>query len=1075
MRRWFRQAGTITGQVGHHTLRLVGTLALVVMLLIGAAAWRLARGPVDLPILASRIGAAATAAMPGTKITIDHAGLAWEGFNRGGAPLDLRLSGIAILGRNGAVAARISRLRITLAAVPLLRGRIAPIEIIAHRTAVAVRPDNAPRPPPTTAPPVEPADRLATAATTIGRLIGSFAQLPRAGGLDLADLRRISITHAALAFDDPHTGVVLNTNDATLDLTRSAAGVLHGTAQALLHHGKSGSVAPIRIEITGADGLGMVKAVLGPADPATIAPDQPSLARANLPITITARWPIGRRATAQLDLAIHAGAGRIKAGGSVIGIAGFDARLTATPTTARLDAASLTLAGPTFAGPAFTRVAPTPGPTAHATGTLDLTGTMHGTLDATVDHVTAAELPFDWPLHLAPGPRKYVVNHVTAGTARNGSFHVSFTLAPAKSDSEPDSGPASPSQPSLDAFSGQFAAAGVTLAWFKHAVPLTDLTGSLTFVDQDILIIQATSGHLGGLGMVGSMTIAALTHHDQNSLVLAHLTGSAAAAVPLLDAPPLKLAANGIGFAGTTGTLDATIDAGIKLTKHVTLADVTLAARTTITQLHLALPVPGLALDQGHLTLNASLTHLALHGAGTLAGQPARFTAGMALPNGKFTLQATTTAGRKLLAKLGADAPILQSGAAPLAITYQDHNGAGALDLTADLTPLALALPAMGWHKTAGIPGHARLALLLHQGRPTAVQSIDIATTGLALQGDTEAGALVISRAQLGATSATGKLTPPATAKGPWVLALAGPSLDLSAALDAANADHAGTDKRPPPPKPSNPKPGPTKPGPTPLPWRLRAAFDSIRLDRAPAPSLGAVHIEATGNAASLTEMAASVRTDPDHDATLHFKQAGATDTVNLATGNAGALFAAIGTTDDIANGTLRLDATTIGSTTDGTAILTDFRLRHAPVIAKVLQGMSLYGVPAATSGPGLAITRLTAPFSITGPIVRLGNGRAYSASLGFTATGTIDTKRKLYDLSGTIVPAYAINTLPGRIPLIGKLFSPEKGSGLFAARYSVSGPFAKPHIAVNPLSALTPGFLRDIFNIFNAPASGGP
>jgi hypothetical protein len=51
-----------------------------------------------------------------------------------------------------------------------------------------------------------------------------------------------------------------------------------------------------------------------------------------------------------------------------------------------------------------------------------------------------------------------------------------------------------------------------------------------------------------------------------------------------------------------------------------------------------------------------------------------------------------------------------------------------------------------------------------------------------------------------------------------------------------------------------------------------------------------------------------------------------------------------------------------------------------------------------------------------------------------------------------------------GRIPLIGRLFSPEKGGGVIAARYSAEGSIDDPEVRVNPLSALTPGFLRGLF-----------
>jgi hypothetical protein len=41
-----------------------------------------------------------------------------------------------------------------------------------------------------------------------------------------------------------------------------------------------------------------------------------------------------------------------------------------------------------------------------------------------------------------------------------------------------------------------------------------------------------------------------------------------------------------------------------------------------------------------------------------------------------------------------------------------------------------------------------------------------------------------------------------------------------------------------------------------------------------------------------------------------------------------------------------------------------------------------------------------------------------------------------------------------------------KKGEGMFALNYAGKGPFSKTQISVNPLSALTPGFLRRIFDV---------
>ena len=73
-----------------------------------------------------------------------------------------------------------------------------------------------------------------------------------------------------------------------------------------------------------------------------------------------------------------------------------------------------------------------------------------------------------------------------------------------------------------------------------------------------------------------------------------------------------------------------------------------------------------------------------------------------------------------------------------------------------------------------------------------------------------------------------------------------------------------------------------------------------------------------------------------------------------------------------------------------------------------------------------------------------------------------------MVDIRGTVVPAYALNSVLGHIPVLGDLLTGgEKGGGVFAANYSMSGTIDEPKILVNPLSALTPGFLRKVFGVF--------
>jgi len=87
---------------------------------------------------------------------------------------------------------------------------------------------------------------------------------------------------------------------------------------------------------------------------------------------------------------------------------------------------------------------------------------------------------------------------------------------------------------------------------------------------------------------------------------------------------------------------------------------------------------------------------------------------------------------------------------------------------------------------------------------------------------------------------------------------------------------------------------------------------------------------------------------------------------------------------------------------------------------------------------------------------------------MGITVAGTVDTTNTNIALKGVVVPAYAINSLLGKIPLLGELAGGD-GEGLIAFNYRVDGLYDNPNVSVNPLSGLTPGFLRGIFDVFDA------
>jgi uncharacterized protein YhdP len=125
-------------------------------------------------------------------------------------------------------------------------------------------------------------------------------------------------------------------------------------------------------------------------------------------------------------------------------------------------------------------------------------------------------------------------------------------------------------------------------------------------------------------------------------------------------------------------------------------------------------------------------------------------------------------------------------------------------------------------------------------------------------------------------------------------------------------------------------------------------------------------------------------------------------------------------------------------------------------------------------AGSGIPFSTLRGEFALAEDRLTLDKVVAYGEAIGVTGNGVVDLHRDRLDLQGTIVPAYALNSILGNVPIVGSLLLGGEGQGLFAANYRVTGPAGKPQISVNPLSALAPGFLRRLLQPnFGLPESG--
>ena len=163
-------------------------------------------------------------------------------------------------------------------------------------------------------------------------------------------------------------------------------------------------------------------------------------------------------------------------------------------------------------------------------------------------------------------------------------------------------------------------------------------------------------------------------------------------------------------------------------------------------------------------------------------------------------------------------------------------------------------------------------------------------------------------------------------------------------------------------------------------------------------------------------------------------------------------------------------------SSSDGYITLTADEMENGDLSGKILiqkltlkdpgfmtQALTLLGILDAFLGNDIVFDEVEIPVTLNiqnGLMIQ--DGYASGRNLGLTFQGKIDDNQ--FDLKGSLVPAYAINSLPGKIPFVGWLFKNSEGGGLVNVPFSISGSLSDPQVTFHPLGTMRPGFLGNLF-----------
>jgi hypothetical protein len=184
---------------------------------------------------------------------------------------------------------------------------------------------------------------------------------------------------------------------------------------------------------------------------------------------------------------------------------------------------------------------------------------------------------------------------------------------------------------------------------------------------------------------------------------------------------------------------------------------------------------------------------------------------------------------------------------------------------------------------------------------------------------------------------------------------------------------------------------------------------------------------------------------------------------------DAGFAVAALTGADNVVGGSARAEGAYrggVGATARFNVRMDGFQVVRLPAMARLLSSAgSLTGLVEMLNGDGISFSVMEAQMTYANERLAFSEGSMRGPSLGLTASGAYNIERDDLDVDGVVAPSPTLNlSMLGEIPVLGNLLVSRRGEGVFGMTYSINGPAATPRVGVNPVSALTPGILRRIF-----------
>lgn len=595
-------------------------------------------------------------------------------------------------------------------------------------------------------------------------------------------------------------------------------------------------------------------------------------------------------------------------------------------------------------------------------------------------------------------------------------------------------------------------------------------TGHLDLAAETLDITDATAklGATQGTGV--SVKVTDLMKSGAGYVVVkANVKGPLATALEYIAREPINMNKDeiGIDYTSVKGDVELAVEVGLPTIDDVPAEDVKVDINGTLNNVLLPAAVNGLDLSGGPLSVATEPGGFRVKGNAKLAGRETtlEWHQNFDATNKPYSMQVKANIGadQELRNHFGVELDEYISGTMPIDVVYTFKGGDATVEIKGDLNPVRLYIDPFKFEKPVGVPGTVSAKAVLKNDVLKEIQNLslkakDIETTNANLtfapragkQADLNTGTLpsvTIGMSQMNVSFAV---------KNGDVMAvdIKAPVFDARPFLQETESSNLNVEAQAPKKKVQ------------PMAVSLWADQMLAQNDQVAKATKTYIEMDDDGDItraeydAQVGKGNLVVRFSPDETGKRTFR---------LESNDAGNVLYAFGLYDNVHGGTLVIYGEPQGGDLRGDLFgsmrMENFRVVKAPALASLLSLMSLTGVTQLLSNEGLVFSKLEAGFEWrfrpAGNILVIKDGKTSGSSIGLTFGGHLNRGTKTTDISGTIIPMTEINSILSAIPLIGNILGGD--TGLIAATYTMRGPSNKPTVAVNPLSVLAPGFLRNI------------